>query len=162
MGRGRARTALAAGVIGLLLLVAAGCGASSHPNEPRPQPSTRVSVTISPKAVTVQPTRIAFGPEPRQQIPQNQRQGQPRIDTDKPLQVTFVAANQTTSDSHLVVRGPRDATSGPLLATSPGSFQTELPAGVYTITATDIPGAKPGKLVVGPVRASSQNDVLLP
>ena len=30
------------------------------------------------------------------------------------------------------------------------------------ITAADIPGARPGKLVVGPYRASSQNDVLLP
>jgi hypothetical protein len=153
---------LAAGVIGLLSLAAGGCGASSHPNEPRPQSATRVSVTISKKAVTVQPGRIAFGPEPRQQIPQNQRQGQPRIHTDKPLQVTFVAANQTTFDSHLEVRGPQDATSGPLPANSPGSFQAQLPAGVYTITAADIPGAKPGKLVVGDFRASSENDVLLP
>jgi len=162
MGRGRARTALAAGAIGLLSLAAAGCGTSSHPNEPRPEPASRVSVTISPKAVTVQPARIAFGPEPHQQIPQNQRDSQPRIHSGKPLQVTFVAANQTTFDSRLEVHGPREATSGPLLASSPGSFQTDLPAGVYTITAADIPGAKPGKLVVGPFRASSENDVLLP
>jgi hypothetical protein len=148
-------------VIGLSL-AAAGCGASSHPNQPRPEPATRVSVTISPKAVTVQPGRVAFGPEPRQQIPQNQRNSQPQIHGDKPLQVTFVAANQTTFDSHLEVRGPQQATSGPLLANSPGSFQTDLPAGVYTITAADIPGAKPGRLVVGPFRASSENDVLLP
>jgi hypothetical protein len=151
-----------AGVVGLLSLAAAGCGSSSHPNDPRPQSATRVSVTISQNAVTVQPARIAFGPEPSQQIPQNQRQAQPEIDTDQPLQVTFVAANQTTFDSHLEVRGPARATSGPLPATSPGSFQTELPAGVYTIVAADIPGAKPGKLVVGPRRTSSENDVLLP
>lgn len=119
-------------------------------------------MTITAKAVTVQPGRISFGPEPRQQIPQNQRNSQPQIHSDKPLQVTFVAANQTTFDSHLEVRGPQEATSGPLLANSPGSFQTDLPAGVYTITAADIPGARPGKLVVGPFRASSENDVLLP
>lgn len=161
MGRGRARTALA-GAIGLLALAAAGCGASSHPNHPRPEPPTRVSVTISPKAVIVQPGRVAFGPEPHQQIPQNQGQPQPQIHSDKPLQVIFVAANQTTFDSHLEVHGPQEQNSGPLLANSPGSFQTELPSGVYTIRAADIPSAKPAKLVIGPYRASSQNDVLLP
>lgn len=161
MGRGRARTALA-GAVGLLALAAAGCGASSHPNEPRPEVATKVSVTISPKAVTVTPGRIAFGPEPRQQIPQNQRQSQPQIHTDKPLQVAFVAANQTTFDSHLEVRGPRELSSGPLYANSPGNFQTNLPSGVYVIRAADIPGAKPAKLVVGPYRASSENNVLLP
>ena len=119
-------------------------------------------MTISSKAVTVQPGRIAFGPEPRQQIPQNQRSAQPQIQSDKPLQVIFVTANQTTFDSQLEVRGPRQATSGPLLANSPGTFQTDLPTGIYTITAADIPGAKPGKLKVGPFRASSENDVLLP
>jgi hypothetical protein len=153
---------LAAGVLGLLSLAAAGCGASSHPNEPRPEPASRVSVTISPKAVTVQPGRIAFGAEPHQQIPQNQRVAQPQIHSDKPLQVIFVAANQTGFDSHLEIRGPRQLTSGPMVANSPGSFQTALPAGVYTIAAADIPGAKPGKLVVGPFRTSSENDVLLP
>jgi hypothetical protein len=30
------------------------------------------------------------------------------------------------------------------------------------VAAADVPGARPGKLVVGPYRASSQNDVLLP
>jgi len=35
-------------------------------------------------------------------------------------------------------------------------------AGIYTVSAADVPSAKPAKLVVGPVRTSSQNDVLLP
>ena len=50
----------------------------------------------------------------------------------------------------------------PLYAHSPGSFQIELPAGVYVIGAANMPNARPGKLVIGPYRASSQNDVLLP
>lgn len=161
MGRGRARTALA-GAVGLLAFAAAGCGSSSHPNEPRPQSASRVSVTISKKAVTVTPARIAFGPEPRQQIPQNQRTAQPPVDSDRPLQVIFVAANQTTVDSHLEIDGPTEKTSEALFANSPGSFQTQLPEGVYVIRAADIPGAKPGRLVVGPFRSSSENDVLLP
>jgi hypothetical protein len=161
MGRGRARIALGAAAA-LLLLAVAGCGAQSHPNEPRPEPPTRVSVTIAPGAVTVQPGRVGSGPDRSQQIPQNQNHAQPRIHTDRPLDVIFVTSNQTEFDSHLELHGPKRANSEPVLAHSPGTFQAELPAGVYTISAADIPGAKPGKLVIGAFRASSQNDVLLP
>jgi hypothetical protein len=161
MGRGRARAGVA-GVIGVVALALAGCGAETHPNEQRPQVATRVSVTISEGAVTVQPGGIGMGPDRTQQIPQNQNHPQPPIKTDAPLDVVFVASNQTGTDSKLEVIGPTDATSGPLPAGSPGSFQTSLPSGTYVITAPDLPSARPGKLVVGPYRASSENDVLLP
>lgn len=147
----------------LALLALAGCGAESHPNEPRPQSPTRVSVTISDKGVLVQPVEVGIGKEKSQQIPQNQNQPQPQIEGDeRPLDVIFVASNQTTTDSHLELDGPKEATSRPVYANSPGTFQAELPTGTYTISAADIPGAKPAKLVVGPIRTSSENDVLLP
>jgi hypothetical protein len=161
MGRGRARAGVA-GILAVLALGAAGCGAETHPNEPRPQVSLHVSVTITPRAVTVQPERVAFGPARTQQIPQNQNHPQPRIDTDAPLNTVIVVANQTRTDSRLELRGPRDESSGPILASSPGTMQADLPTGTYTVAAADIPGARPGKLIVGPYRASSQNDVLLP
>jgi hypothetical protein len=165
MGRARARRgaprAAVAAVLGVLALLAAGCGSSSHPNEPRPQVATRVAVTIGPNGIVVQPPRIAFGPEQSQQIPQNQNHPQPPIDTKVPLTVVLVAANQTGNDSELRVRGPVDASSEMIPAGSPGSMQTELPTGSYTISAPGIDG-EPGKLVVGPYRASSKNDVLLP
>jgi hypothetical protein len=162
MGRGRAKVAVA-GVIGALVLVLAGCGAETHPNDPRPQVAIRVSVTITPKAVTVQPAAVGVGPAQTQQIPQNQNHAQPSIRGDRgPLTVAIVTANQTRSDSRLEIRGPRDASSGPIPAGSPGTLQTDLPSGTYVIAAANLPGARPGKLVVGPYRASSQNDVLLP
>jgi hypothetical protein len=146
-----------------LALVAAGCGAESHPNGPRPQSPTRVSVTISGKRVIVQPTEIGVGREKSQQIPQNQNEPQPVIKADEgPLDVVFVTANQTDTDSQLEVAGPKEATSAAIPGSSPGTFQTELPTGTYEISAADVPGAKPGKLVVGPVRTSSENNVLLP
>jgi hypothetical protein len=161
MGRGRGR--IAAGcVLGALALVAIGCGAEEHPNEPRPQPPTRVSVTITPRAITVQPPRIAVGPEPTQQIPQNQHAGQPPIHSKAPLNIVFVSANMTNFDSKLEIHGRKDATSGRLVANGNGSFLTPLPTGVYTVSAADIPSAKPVRFVVGPYRTSSQNDVLLP
>jgi len=149
-------------VLGALALASAGCGAQESANEPRPQPPTRVSVTVTPKAVTVQPSRIAIGPEPTQQIPQNQHAGQPAIRSDAPVDVVFVTANLTDFDSKLEVRGPRDAASGLLVANGNNSMLTSLPTGVYRIGAADIPGAKPARFSVGAYRTSSQNDVLLP
>lgn len=156
---GRPIAALAA-----LALVGAGCGAQEHVNDPRPQPPTRVSVSISEDAVGVQPQRIAFGPgSPREQIPQNAHAEQPRVDSREPLNVVFVAANLTDVDSRLEVRGQgKEFPSKPLYRNSNVTLQAILPTGVYTITAADIPAAKPAKLVVGPYRSSSENNVLLP
>ena len=123
----------------------------------------RVSVTITPRAVTVQPAAIGVGAARTQQIPQNQNQAQPAIrKDDRPVTVSIVIANQTRSDSQLEIRGPRDDSSVPIPAGTPATLQTDLPTGTYVIGAADVPGARPGKLVVGPYRASSKNDVLLP
>ncbi len=144
-------------------LLGTGCGAEQHANDPRPQPPTRISVAISEDGITVQPPRIAVGPEPTQQIPQNQHAGQPRVHSNAPLNVVFVAANLTGSDSHLQVRGgSKDFSSQPLYANSNVTMQTILPTGVYRVSAAGVPGAKPAKLVVGPYRTSSENDLLLP
>ncbi len=161
MGRGRAKAAVAC-ALGALVLLAAGCGAETHPNDPRPQVALRVSVTITPRAITVQPTTIGVGPARTQQIPQNLNHAQPRIDSDGPLTVSIVTANQTRFDSKLEIRGPRDVSSVPIPAGSPATLQTDLPTGTYVIGAANVPGARPGKLIVGPYRASSKNDVLLP
>jgi len=161
MGRGRARAAVA-GLVVVGALAACGCGAESHPNEQRPQVALRVSVTITPKAITVQPGKLAFGPARGQQAPQNQNHAQPPIKTNRPVTVSIVTANQTRFDSKLELRGPRDVSSAPIPAGSPITLQTDLPTGTYVIGAANVPGARLGKLVVGPFRASSQNDVLLP
>jgi hypothetical protein len=117
-------------------------------------------VTIGPKGVEVQPPRIAFGPEKSQQIPQNQNHAQPPIKTKTPVTVVLVTANQTGKDTKLEVHGRVDASSQTIPARSPGSLQTDLPTGTYTLTSSG--GGGTGKLVVGPYRASSKNDLLLP
>jgi hypothetical protein len=159
----RATAGLWACALGLVALIGAGCGAEEHVNDARPQPPTRVSVAISEDAITVQPPRIAFGPEPTQQIPQNQHVKQPEVRSQAPLDVVLVAANLTDVDSRLELRGGgKDFSSEPLYANSNVTLPTILPTGVYMVSAADIPGAKPTKLVVGPFRSSSENDVLLP
>jgi hypothetical protein len=166
MGRWRGRRAPvpAFGTLAAALVLAvSGCGAEEHANEPRPQPPTRVSVTVGEDAITVRPARIAIGPEPSQQIPQNVGAGQPRIDSDAPLEVVLVAANLTDTDSRLEVRGRGvDTPSKLLAANSAVTLQAQLPTGVYTVSAADVPAAKPARLVVGDYRTSSENDVLLP
>lgn len=169
MGRWRGRRlfaaprATAAVVLGIAALIGAGCGAEEHVNDPRPQPPTRVSVAISEDAISVQPQRIAIGPEPTQQIPQNKHVEQPQVRSQAPLNVVLVAANLTDVDSRLEVRGGgKDFSSESLYANSNVTLPTILPTGVYMVSAADIPGAKPAKLVVGPFRSSSENDVLLP
>jgi hypothetical protein len=160
---GRARVAGGGALAALILaLVGAGCGAETHPNEPRPSVPTRVSVTIGKNGgIVVKPGAIGMGPEKHQQLPQNQNHPQPPIKTQAPLNVVFVTANQTDKDSKLVIRGPRKATSPQVNAKSPGSFAAELPTGRYTIAAAGENGA-PATLRVGPYRASSKNDLLLP
>jgi hypothetical protein len=159
----RAIVAAMACGLGTVALLASGCGAEEHVNDPRPQPPTRVSVAISEGTITVQPPRIAIGPEPTQQIPQNQHAGQPSVRSNAPLNVVFVTANLTDVDSRLEVRGGgKNLSSGPLYANNNGTLQAILPTGIYRVSAADIPGAKPAKLVVGPFRSSSKNDVLLP
>jgi hypothetical protein len=158
LGRGIA----VAGCAGTLALAALGCGAQEHENEPRPAPPTRVSVAISTDSITVQPSRIGFGPERTKLIQQNRNVPQPRIRTNRPLDVVFVTANLTDTDSKLEIRGPRDTTSSLLVANGNGSYQTTLPTGTYRITAADIPAARGALLDVGGYRASSQNNVLLP
>lgn len=159
------RTAVAAPACALasLALVGAGCGAQEHVNDPRPQPPTRVSVAINEDEIIVQPPRIAIGPEPTQQIPQNQNTSQPPVRSNAPLDVVLVAANLTDVDSRLEVRGNgAEATSEALVANGNISLQAALPTGVYRVSAADIPSAKSARLVVGPYRSSSENDLLLP
>jgi hypothetical protein len=144
-------------------LAVAGCGATERTTEARPQPPTRVSVTVSEDAVAVQPKRIAFRPEPTQQIPQNQHARQPPVRSKAPLDIVLVAANLTRTGSHLEVRGEgKSATSKSLVPSGNVTLQTILPTGVYRVSAAGIPGAKPATLAVGPYRSSSENDVLLP
>src|ERR1700761_7341269 len=157
---GRARVAGGGALAALILaLVGTGCGAESHPNEPRPAVPTRVSVTIGKGGIIVEPSTIAIGPEKHQQLPQHQDHPQPPIKTQAPLDVVFVTANQTGAETKLVIKGPKSATSSPIPANSPGTFAAELPTGKYTITTGS--GA-PATLKVGPYRASSKNDLLLP
>jgi hypothetical protein len=162
MGAGGVRAAAIAALVAATALLL-GCGESRQANQQRPNGSTRVSVTVNSKEVIVQPVEIGERAEATQEIPQNVEHPEPPIETTKPLDVTFVAANQTGTEMKLKVRGSgEEEESETIYARSPGSFQVSLPPGSYTVAAVGMPEARPGHLTVGKYRASSQNDVLLP
>lgn len=162
MGAGGVRAAAIAALVAATALLL-GCGESRHANQQRPTGSTRVSVTVNPREVLVQPGEIGMRAESTQEIPQNVEHPEPPIETTKPLDVTFVTANQTAADMKLKIRGSgKEAESETVYARSPGTFQVSLPTGSYTVTAVGMAGARPAHLKVGRYRASSQNDVLLP
>jgi hypothetical protein len=160
MGSGRARALALAAVVAAAVLV--GCGESRHANEQRSQVSRRISVTIGPKQLTVQPAKIGVEAEKTQEIPQNEVHPAPPIKSKAPLDITVVAANQTAIDTKLKITGAKSGESDTIYAHSPGTFGFNLPAGKYTISAVGMPDAQPGHLTVGSYRESSQNDVLLP
>jgi hypothetical protein len=163
MGFGRGRAAAVAALIGTAALLV-GCGESRHANDQRPQVSTRVSVTISPSEVMVQPLQVGMKAEKFQEIPQNQDHPEPPLKQGGgPLDVTFVVANQTPRDTTVqVLRQSQALKMEKVFAHSPGTFQVDLPAGTYTISASGLRRARPAHLTVGRYRASSQNDVLTP
>jgi len=161
MGAGGVRAAAIAALVAATALLL-GCGESRHANQQRPNVSTRVSVTVNEGEVIVQPVKIGERAEATQEIPQNVEHPEPPIKTTKPLDVTFVTANQTATDMKLKIRGTKEAESDTIFARSPGSFQVSLPTGSYTVAVVGMPGARPAHLTVGRYRASSQNDVLLP
>jgi len=164
MGPGRARATASAVLVTISAFLLFGCGESRHGNDQRPQGSNRLSITINQREVIVQPVKVAFGPEPNQEIPQNRDHPEPPLKgkSKTPLGLTFVAANQTAKDTKLVIRGEKEVESDTIFARSPGTFGVDLPAGSYTISASAMPEARPAHLTVGSYRASSQNDVLLP
>jgi len=162
MGRGRGRKAIPAVLAAsLAILLAAGCGSTSHPNHPRPPVPAQVTVNITDAAVQAQPAVVGISRHVPN-ITQNQGVRQPSADRRVPLTVSFTTSNTTATVTSLEIHGPVDKQSGPIVAEGNNVFKVALPNGHYTLEAADLPGARPASFYVGPVRVSSQNDLLLP
>ena len=120
-------------------------------------------MNITDKAITVQPNEIGTRGDVSTPIAQNEDLPQTRNRSDEPAIVVFTSANSTETDTALEIRGGGDdLRSGPIVAGGNNSYKVALPTADYTIEAADIPAAKPATFDVGPLRISSQNDLLLP
>jgi len=163
MGRGRGKQAILAAIGTFALgLLGAGCGPTSHPNDPRPPLAAEVTVNITNGSISAQPA--AVGVKGGNGAPMNQNSGVKEPSSDSKDQiVNFTTSNTTATPTTLEIHGSGGLKrSGPIVANGNNVYKVALGTGHYTLEAADLPGAKPAPFYVGPVRVSSQNDLLLP
>jgi hypothetical protein len=134
-----ALTLLAAGAV-----LATGCGGSSKfKNDPRPATPVQLTGVVTDKEVTISPKRVGGGP------------------------VILIVSNQTNMAHTITLEGGGNTdTVGPIPPLDTAQLQQTLKPGAYTIKAgskqATTRAIKPGTLTVGPDRASSSDQLLLP
>lgn len=141
MKSGRTRDAL---LLFAGALFVAGCGGSSDfKNSPRPPAPLQLTGVVTDKGVTISPSRVGGGP------------------------VILIVSNQTQKPHTITLEGGGTTdTVGPINPLDTAKLQQTLKPGEYTVKAGS-PSAqphtiKPGVVSVGPERASSSNQLLLP
>jgi len=124
-------------VASLAALAVAGCGSSSNPNDPRPAAQLEVSASVNSDKVQVSPDKFGAGV------------------------VNFTVANLSGAPITFSVDGPKRASTVQIQPGAPDYLKMNLQEGTYraTVGSSKI---KPATIKVGPERASSQNEVLLP
>jgi hypothetical protein len=116
----------------------AGCGADDHPNDPRPPAPIEVTARVDDESVEVQPSKFGAG------------------------LVVMTISNQSADPVEVAVEGPTGGTGPTIAPGQPGNFKFNFEEGEYVVSAGEASGARDALLTVGPERASSQNDLLLP
>jgi hypothetical protein len=129
---------LVAFVTALAACVAAGCGAEDHANEPRVPSPIEVTAKVDDEKVDVSPNEFGAG------------------------LVVMTISNQSEDPIQIGVEGPTAGESSGIEPGSVGSFKFNFEEGDYEVNPGGNSGAKPALLTVGPERASSQNELLLP
>jgi len=132
-----ARRRLIAGLAAALAAAGfAACGEEDFENNPRPPAPIELSARIGTDAITVSPSNAGAG------------------------LATITISNQTPDPARLVLEGPTDEASDEILGGGTGAMKIALEEGDYLVT--DGEESRESELVIGPERASSQNDLLLP
>ena len=132
------RALVAASVAPLAAGLAVGCGAEDHANDPRPPAPIEVTAKVDDDRVDVQPSKFGAG------------------------LVVMTVSNQSDDPVQLAVEGPTARTGSVIEPGQPGNLKVDFEEGEYEVTAGEDSQARPALLPVGPERASSQNDLLLP
>lgn len=116
----------------------AGCGADDHPNEPRLPAPIEVTAKVDDERIDVQPSKFGAG------------------------LVVMTISNQSADPVSVAVEGPTGGTGPTIAPGQPGNFKFDFEEGEYVVSAGEDSAARDALLTVGPERASSQNDLLLP
>jgi hypothetical protein len=132
------RSFAVASVAALATGVLAGCGADDHPNVPRPPSTIEITAKIDDEKVDVSPSKFGAG------------------------LVVMTISNQSEDPVQIGVEGPTAGESSGIEPGGVGSFKFDFKQGDYEVSPGKESGARPAVLTVGPERASSQNELLLP
>ena len=140
------RTRWPAAVAAVALAVAlAGCGGDEFENRPRPPELVTLSAAITPRDITVSPSRIGAGP------------------------VELIASNQTAISERVTLRSatlsggtsPLEQRTGPINPGDTASLTADLVQGTYRVTARS-KALAPATIRVGPPRPSARDELLQP
>ena len=130
---------LVAPVLALAAAIGVGaCGEDDFENNPRPPAPVELTARINDRTVIVSPGEVGAGP------------------------ATITVSNQAGDPATLTLEGPSDVVGGELPPGAVGEIKADLLEGEYEVTGGAGSKARSGTLTVGPERASSQNDLLLP
>jgi hypothetical protein len=133
------RAVLVAALCGLAPAVAACGGDETTRSESRPPVPLNVSVQIGAERVSASPARLGAGP------------------------ITLLVNNQDRVQHSLTIDGPRvRQTVGPVSPKDTATLKVTVQPGTYELSAGDGAALEPARLLVGPERQSSQNELLLP
>jgi hypothetical protein len=136
----RPRAGIAIGVGALLTI--AGCGDDSDfANDPRPPAPIVVTAKVDSQKVVVSPKEFGAG------------------------LVNFTVSNQSDDPVSLTLVGPApedNTESGEIPPNGVGNLKAEVSEGDYEINGGDRSDARPAQVTVGPQRASSSDQLLLP
>lgn len=133
------RGAAAIAVVAVLALTGlAGCGNDDFENKPKPAIPVEATIEITTDRIDVSPLSFGAG------------------------LVTFVIANNSTTEAALEIEGPVDETSSPIPGNGNGVFKIDMKSGNYTLTVPGNEQVRPTELKVGPPRPPSNNDLLQP
>lgn len=137
------RTVFAAAAAAVAVGIA-GCGSDDdYKNEPRPPAPIVLTASVSKDRISVSPA--SFGAGPVSLIITNQ--------TGAPVEVTF--------ESRGAAKGGFSQKTGPINPADTATVKADVPEGgaVVKVGSSDV---EPATLRVGPLRESSQNQLLLP
>jgi hypothetical protein len=118
--------------------LAAGCGAEDHANDPRIPSPVEVTAKVDDENVDVSPDEVGAG------------------------LVVMTISNQSADPVQIGVDGPTAGESTGIEPGGVGSFKFNFEEGDYEVSPGKESRARPAQLTVGPERASSQNELLLP
>ena len=125
--------------VAVAVFAVAGCGGEDKASEPRPATPEEVSAKVGKDKVVISPREFGAG------------------------LAVFTISNQTDDVVQLTLEGPTEAVSEPIeVGGVTDGFKVSVAEGDYLVSAGDESNARSTKLVVGPERPSSSNELLLP